>query len=545
MNELADPAYLLPVVRDFPTLDVVLAHGGRGWWYDAAALHGAVEPDRVDRAVRAAAQAAAGVLPRATTSAGWPAGGSSRTDWPGVPAPRRTPAPWSVSAWTTSVAADVLGGNALRGLRRPRQPRKEHRDERHRDRGPAGRASSPTRSWRPRASSCTTPATGCSCTAAPPSSRRTPGGCSSSSRSTSAASPSAPGRAGRRRCHAEPTPADDPVVALLRARRRRARRPDAQARGAPARRGSSGSTGPTLARLYTAEPKLLATDKQDRVITDAGRDRLAAMSSVVVTARCRRTCPSRTSASRSSPGPARGIGAATAERLAAEGCAVAVLDLDEARRKDTVEPIAAQGGRGARGRRRRQRRGRRSRPPWRRGRRPSSGAPTVLVNNAGVLRDNLLFKMSAGDWDTVMSVHLRGAFLMTRAARGTWSTATSAGSSTCPPPPRWATAARPTTPPPRPACRASPRPLAIELGKFGVTANAVAPGFIVTEMTAATADARRAWASRSSRPPPPRQIPVSRVGEPEDVANAIAFFAGEGAGFVSGQVLYVAGGPRN
>jgi 3-oxoacyl-[acyl-carrier protein] reductase len=84
--------------------------------------------------------------------------------------------------------------------------------------------------------------------------------------------------------------------------------------------------------------------------------------------------------------------------------------------------------------------------------------------------------------------------------------------------------------------------LAKELGKFGVTANSVAPGFIATEMTKATAD-RVGMGFEDFKAAAATQIPVARVGEPEDIANAIAFFTGEAAGFVSGQVLYVAGGP--
>jgi 3-oxoacyl-[acyl-carrier protein] reductase len=84
--------------------------------------------------------------------------------------------------------------------------------------------------------------------------------------------------------------------------------------------------------------------------------------------------------------------------------------------------------------------------------------------------------------------------------------------------------------------------LAIELGQFGITANAIAPGFIATDMTAATAarvgmdfdDFQKAAAGR---------IPVRRVGQPDDVAHVASFLASEGAGFVSGQVIYVAGGP--
>src|SRR5690606_30133219 len=114
-------------------------------------------------------------------------------------------------------------------------------------------------------------------------------------------------------------------------------------------------------------------------------------------------------------GAARGIGAATAVRLAADGCAVAVLDLEEGAGKATVDRIQAQGGRALAV-----------------GADVSDsaavaaavervaaelGPPTVLVNNAGVIRDNLLFKMTDDDWDTVMAVHLRGAFLMSRAVQ--------------------------------------------------------------------------------------------------------------------------------
>ena len=111
-------------------------------------------------------------------------------------------------------------------------------------------------------------------------------------------------------------------------------------------------------------------------------------------------------------GAARGIGAATAVRLAAEGRAVAVIDLDEAACKDTVEKITAAGGKaiavGCDVSDEAQVEAAVARVA------EELGAPTILVNNAGVLRDNLLFKMSVSDWDTVMNVHLRGSFLMTR-----------------------------------------------------------------------------------------------------------------------------------
>ena len=86
--------------------------------------------------------------------------------------------------------------------------------------------------------------------------------------------------------------------------------------------------------------------------------------------------------------------------------------------------------------------------------------------------------------------------------------------------------------------------VAIELGQFGITANAIAPGFIVTDMTAATA-ARIGMDFGEFQKAAATQIPVRRVGQPEDIANVASFLVSDGAGFVSGQVIYVAGGPLN
>ncbi len=241
-------------------------------------------------------------------------------------------------------------------------------------------------------------------------------------------------------------------------------------------------------------------------------------------------------------GAARGIGAATAVRLAAEGRAVAVIDLDEAACKDTVEKITAAGGRalavGCDVSDEEQVEAALTRIA------EELGAPTILVNNAGVLRDNLLFKMSAGDWDTVMNVHLRGAFLMTRAAQkymveAKFGRVVNLSSSSA-----LGNRGQVNYSAAKAGLQGFTKTLAIELGKFGITANAVAPGFIVTDMTAATA-ARVGMGFEEFQAAAATQIPVQRVGRPEDIANAIAFFTGEDAGFVSGQVMYVAGGPLN
>ena len=224
-------------------------------------------------------------------------------------------------------------------------------------------------------------------------------------------------------------------------------------------------------------------------------------------------------------GAARGIGAGVATRLAADGLAVAVLDLDQAACKEVVEEIEAHGGRAlavgvdvadedavaaavervA----------------------TELGDPTVLVNNAGITRDNLLFKMTTADWDSVMNVHLRGSFLMSRAVQGFMTKAGSGRivnlSST--------------------SALGFTKTLALELGKFGVTANAIAPGFIETEMTIATA-ARMGLPFEDFKAAVVKDIPVARGGYPADIAHAVSYFVSEGAGFVSGQVLYVAGGPK-
>jgi 3-oxoacyl-[acyl-carrier protein] reductase len=240
-------------------------------------------------------------------------------------------------------------------------------------------------------------------------------------------------------------------------------------------------------------------------------------------------------------GAARGIGAAVAARLSADGLGVAVLDLDESACASTVRAITDSGGRalavGA--------------DVADAGDVESAvtrvadelGAPTVLVNNAGITRDNLLFKMTEDDWDSVLAVHLRGAFLMSRA---TQSYMTSAGwgrivnlSSTS----ALGNRGQANYAAAKAGMQGFTKTLALELGKFGVTANAIAPGFIVTDMTAATAE-RLGVSFEEFQAARAAETPVPRVGTPDDIAHAVSFFVSEGASFVSGQVLYVAGGPR-
>ncbi len=239
-------------------------------------------------------------------------------------------------------------------------------------------------------------------------------------------------------------------------------------------------------------------------------------------------------------GSARGIGAATARRLAADGMAVAVLDLDEAACAGTVKEIADAGGRavavGADVSNSEQVKAAVERVA------AELGGPTVLVNNAGVIRDNLLFKMTDDDWDTVIGVHLRGAFLMSRAVQKYmvdqhYGRIVNLSSSSA-----LGNRGQVNYSAAKSGLQGFTKTLAIELGPFGVTANAVAPGFIATDMTASTA-ARVGLPFEDFKQAAAAQIPVRRVGEPDDVANTISFLVSDGAGFVSGQVIYVAGGP--
>ncbi|MCO7221452.1 3-oxoacyl-ACP reductase FabG [Klenkia sp. PcliD-1-E] len=241
-------------------------------------------------------------------------------------------------------------------------------------------------------------------------------------------------------------------------------------------------------------------------------------------------------------GAARGIGAAIATRLAADGMSVAVLDLDEAACAGTVDAIKAAGGdalavgadvsdeqsvaaavdRVA----------------------EALGGPTVLVNNAGITRDNLLFKMSTADWDAVMGVHLRGAFLMSRAAQKHMVEAEFGRIVNLSSVSALGNRGQVNYSAAKAGMQGFTKTLAIELGRYNVTANAIAPGFIETEMTAATAE-RVGMPFEDFKAAAAKQIPVARVGQPEDIAHTVSFLASEGAGFVSGQVIYVAGGPRD
>jgi len=171
------------------------------------------------------------------------------------------------------------------------------------------------------------------------------------------------------------------------------------------------------------------------------------------------------------------------------------------------------------------------------------GSIDILVNNAGVIRDNLLFKMSDSDWQTVMDVHLKGSFNTARAVQkymveqkygriiniSSTSALGNRGQA------NYAAA--------KAGLQGFTKTLAIELGRYGITANSVAPGFIETDMTKATAE-RIGISFEQLVQASVAQIPVGRSGKPEDIANAVAFFADDKSSFVNGQVIYVAGGPK-
>ena len=238
-------------------------------------------------------------------------------------------------------------------------------------------------------------------------------------------------------------------------------------------------------------------------------------------------------------GASRGIGLATARRFAEEGASVRLTDVEGAEeaagtlkdeglevtgaRVDVTSRGEVEAAVGETAER--------------------YGRLDILVNNAGVTRDNLLFKMTDEDWKTVMDVHLTGAFLCSQAAQrhmveGGYGRIVNVSSTSA-----LGNRGQANYAAAKAGIQGFTKTLAIELGRFGITVNAVAPGFVETEMTRAVATKMGVGfedfvAERA------KLIPVGRSGKPEDIAASILFFASEEAGFVSGQVLYAAGGPR-
>jgi 3-oxoacyl-[acyl-carrier protein] reductase len=240
-------------------------------------------------------------------------------------------------------------------------------------------------------------------------------------------------------------------------------------------------------------------------------------------------------------GAAQGIGAAIAQRLAADGHKVAVVDLSAESAQATVDAITAAGG-----------------TALAVGADVSDdaavdaaftqivdglGAPTILVNNAGIIRDNLLFKMTVDEWDLVMAVHLRGAFLMTKAAQKHMIEAKYGRIVNLSSISAYGNRGQANYSAAKAGVHGFTKTLAIELGKYGITANAIGPGFVETPMTQATAE-RIGVPFDQFIEAIAKETPVGRVGQPEDIAHAVSFFASEGAGYVTGQILNVSGGPH-
>jgi len=238
-------------------------------------------------------------------------------------------------------------------------------------------------------------------------------------------------------------------------------------------------------------------------------------------------------------GSGKGIGAATAMKLASEGAKVAVVDLKEEFGAETVIAIQNSGGEAI-----------------------AVGCNVadaqeienavekvvshfgkidILVNNAGVTKDNLVFKMSEADWDIVLDTHLKGSFLFCRAVQkymveqryGKIVNTSSLGASGKRGQANYSSA--------KAGIKALTRTLALELGQFNINVNCIAPGFIATDMTRATAE-RRGITFEQMVNDASKRIPMRRVGNPEDVANVVAFLVSDDSSYVAGDCINIGGG---
>jgi 3-oxoacyl-[acyl-carrier protein] reductase len=228
-------------------------------------------------------------------------------------------------------------------------------------------------------------------------------------------------------------------------------------------------------------------------------------------------------------GGGRGIGKATVARLASEGAKVAAADLafdddvqglqltTDVTKRDQVEAAVARTV-------------------------EELGGLDILVTCAGIIRDNLVYRMTDDDWEAVIATHLRGTFLATQAAQAHMTqhgggkmvliSSTSA----------LGNRGQLNYSAAKAGIQGMTKTLAIELGRFNVNVNCVAPGFVSTAMTQQTAE-RIGVPFEDFQRMAAEQVPLQRIGEPEDIAGVIAFLCSEDAGYVSGQVIYVRGGP--
>jgi 3-oxoacyl-[acyl-carrier protein] reductase len=233
-------------------------------------------------------------------------------------------------------------------------------------------------------------------------------------------------------------------------------------------------------------------------------------------------------------GGAKGIGAATAERLAAEGAHVVVADFDEAAATETAERI---GGRAVRC-------DVTSRADVETAvaAAAETGRLDMLVTCAGIIRDNLIHKLTDDDWEAVIATHLRGTFLAAQAAQAQMTQQKSGAMVLISSVSALGNRGQANYSAAKAGIQGLTKTLALELGRFGIRVNCVAPGFIVTAMTAQTAE-RIGMSFEEFQAAGAAQTPLGRVGQPEDVAGPIAFLCSNDAAYVSGQVIYVRGGP--
>jgi 3-oxoacyl-[acyl-carrier protein] reductase len=240
-------------------------------------------------------------------------------------------------------------------------------------------------------------------------------------------------------------------------------------------------------------------------------------------------------------GAAQGIGAATAVRLAAEGATVAVVCRTQERGKATVEQIRHQGGQAF---------------PVAcdvsdrdeveaavAGVTDAHGPIHVLVNNAGITRDGMFFKMTDEAWSDVLHTNLTSVFLVTRAVQRGMAAARYGKIVNLSSRSALGRVGQSNYAATKAGVQGLTATLALELGPYNINVNAVAPGYIATEMTAKTA-LRVGVTPEEHQREAAGNTPLRRVGRPEDVASVVAFLASDDAGYVSGQTLYVNGGAR-
>jgi 3-oxoacyl-[acyl-carrier protein] reductase len=237
-------------------------------------------------------------------------------------------------------------------------------------------------------------------------------------------------------------------------------------------------------------------------------------------------------------GAAQGIGAATARRLAADGMNVALLDLQDEKVKAIAEDLRGAGHEALAlrcdvtsehdveaafneiG------------ETWER--------VDVLVSNAGVTRDNLIFRMGPDDWDLVIATHLRGGYLTARAAQRFMVKQRSGALIFISSRAALGNRGQSNYSAAKAGLQGLARTLAIELGPFGITSNAIAPGFIDTDMTRAIIEKTgQSWEDLTKDVLGKNS--VKRLGLPDDIAGTVSFLASKDATYLTGQVLYVMG----